>query len=349
MVRWIPLTLQTIHDHVAVIARDLGKPPSFRCSVGWVRRALRRNGIRCQSAAGEAADQDMAAVRTCKEKLPQLLMHLSVSNFDETAVFLSVLPRKTYGRSRVAGRKIPKERLTVGLLAVVAKWVEGGATTNLVRYKPNLRDILAWLLDAWMNIGSRTIQGCWWRTECLPLASALSLSHVGAAGLTPGGGGVAPLAIDLDGEIDDVGILIDQLGLGPSAMPAADFVAIDAGQPTCAEPREDPLALEPATVYSAASWEAPTSMEAVYNDDNPASREARRYARAACEMLIGYARATSITPRKLCALFEMRNPIIIERMERPPGIRDPRCRAPSSPRARPPCVDDGALSSPGAH
>ncbi|CAI5982777.1 unnamed protein product [Closterium sp. NIES-64] len=462
MVRWIsnagpagiPLTLQTIRDHVAVIARDLGKPPSFRCSVGWVHRALRRNGITCHSAAGEAADQDMAAVRTCGEKLPQLLMHLCVSprdvfNFDETALFLSVLLRKTYGRSRVVGRKIPKERLTVGLLvnadgshafrplviskskrphdfrpdfdpdalcyrrnnakgwmtaplfthfmeqlnaamfaeerhivilldnasshvlktegaetedlfgfrtrslsnlrlvflppnttcfvhpldqgliammkaryrqhwleAVVAKWVDGGATGHFARYKPNLRDVLAWLLDAWMNISTRTIQRCWWRTECLPLAWALSLSHVGAAGLTPGGRGVVPLAIDLDGEIDDVGILIDRLGLGPSAMPAADFVAIDNGQPTCAEPGEDPLADEPASAYSAASWETPTGMEAVYNDDNPASREARRYARAACEMLIGYARATNITPRELCALFEIRNPIIIERMER---------------------------------
>ncbi|CAI5521063.1 unnamed protein product [Closterium sp. Naga37s-1] len=150
--------------------------------------------------------------------------------------------------------------------------------------------------------------------------------------------------IDLDGEIDDVGILIDRLGLGPSAMPAADFVAIDNGQPTCAEPGEDPLADEPASAYSAASWEAPTSMEAVYNDDNPASREARRYARAACEMLIGYARATSITPRELCALFEIRNPIIIERMERasPPlnlnatPIATPRpSETPDAVRARP--------------
>ncbi|CAI5481430.1 unnamed protein product [Closterium sp. Yama58-4] len=412
MVRWIsnagpagiPLTLQTIRDHVAVIASDLGKPPTFRCSVGWVRRALRRNGIRCHSAAGEAADQDMAAVRTCKEKLPQLLLYLCVSprdvyNFDETALFLSVLPRKTYGRTRVAGRKIPKERLTLftlfmeqlnaamvaeerhiiilldnasshvlktedaetedlfgfrtrslsnlrlvflppnttaftqpldqGLIAmtkaryrqhwleaVVERWVEGGATANFARYKPNLRDVLAWLLDAWMNIGPRTIQRCWWRTECLPLAWALSLSHVGAAGLTPGGRGVAPLDIDLDEEIGDVGILIDRLALGPSAMPAADFVAIDAGQPTCAEPGEDPLAEEPATAYSAASWEPPASMEAVYQDADPASREARRYARAASEMLIGYARSTCITPRELCALLEIRNPIIVARMER---------------------------------
>ncbi|CAI5493508.1 unnamed protein product [Closterium sp. Naga37s-1] len=454
MVRWIsnaepagiPLTLATIRDHMAVMARDMGKPPTFRCSVGWVRRAMRRNGIRCIASSGEAADQDMAAVRTCREKLPQLLMYLSVSpkdvyNFDETALWISVLPRKTYGASCVAGRKIAKERLTVGLLvnadgshafrplviskskrphafrpdydpdavcywrhntkgwmtapldvamfaedrnivilldnasshvlksenaisedifgfrtrslrnirlvflppnttcftqpldqgliammkaryrqhwleAVTALWVEGSSTASLARFKPNLRDVLDWLLDAWMNIGPRTIQRCWWRTGCLPLAWALSLAHVGAGGLTPGGTAAAPLPIDLDEEIGDVGIMIDRLALGPSAMPAADFVAIDDGQPTCAEPGEDPLALEPATSYSNESWEPPATMQAVYDDVDPATREARRTARAACEMLIGYARATGVTPRELCALFEIRNPIIIERMER---------------------------------
>ncbi|CAI5461321.1 unnamed protein product [Closterium sp. Yama58-4] len=202
------------------------------------------------------------------------------------------------------------------LEAVTALWVEGGSTTSLAHFKPNLRDVLDWLLDAWMNIGPRTIQRCWWRTGCLPLAWALSLAHVGAGGLTPGGTAAAPLPIDLDEEIGDVGIMIDRLALGPSAMPAADFVAIDDGQPTCAEPGEDPLALEPATSYSSESWEPPATMQAVYDDVDPATREARRTARAACEMLIGYARATGVNPRELCALFEIRNPLIIERMER---------------------------------
>ncbi|CAI7911826.1 unnamed protein product, partial [Closterium sp. NIES-53] len=129
MVRWIrnagpagvPLTLMTIRDHVATFARGMDLPDTFRCSVGWVRRAMRRNGIRCRGAVGEAADQDHAAVRTCKEQLPQVLMYLSVHprdvyNFNETALYLSVLPRKTYGAARVAGRKSAKERLTVRLL-----------------------------------------------------------------------------------------------------------------------------------------------------------------------------------------------------------------------------------------
>ncbi|CAI5472942.1 unnamed protein product [Closterium sp. Yama58-4] len=92
-------------------------------------------------------------------------------------------------------------------------------------------------------------------------------------------------------------------------------------------------------------WEAPANMQAVYDDSNPASREARRTARAACEMLIGYARATCITPRDLCALFDIRNPIIIERMERasppldlnsapPPALTHADTPPPETPRRR---------------
>ncbi|CAI5994977.1 unnamed protein product [Closterium sp. NIES-64] len=351
-------------------------PPTFRCSIGWVRRALRRQGVRCIAACGEAADQDLAVVRTAQEKLPQLLMHLSVRprdtyNFDETALYISVLPRKTYGAGRVAGRKEVKDRLIVGFLvnadgshsfrplviskakrphdfrpsfdllftlfieqlnaamyaedrhivilldnasshilrsrgatsddlfgfrtcslsnirlvylppnttaftqpldqgliamakaqyrqhwlrAFTARWNAEGATSAVARFKPNLRDVVAWLNDAWMNTELRTIQ-----------RSAL--------------------------------------------------VAIDDNQPTCAEPGEDPLATEPPTAPSAEMWEAPATMEAVYEDSNPEFREARRYARATSEMLIGYAKATSITPRDLCALFDIRNPIIRARMER---------------------------------
>ncbi|CAI5998397.1 unnamed protein product [Closterium sp. NIES-64] len=452
----VPLTLATIRDHVANMARDIdGVPPEFRCSVGWVRRALRRQGVRCLSAVGEAADQDMAAVRTTREKLPHLLMHLSISardtyNFDETALYISVLPRKTYGNRRVAGRKIPKDRLTVGLLvnadgshsfrplviskakrphdfrpdynpdevcywctsskgwmttevfthfmeqlnaamyaeersivilmdnasshvlksegadtedmfgfrtrklsnlrivylppnttcftqpldqgiiatakaryrahwlsAFTAQWAENGATSVMARYKPNLRNVLAWLLDAWMNIERRTIQRCWWRTECLPRAWEMQLEHVrhGCAGSNGAAGGNGGLP-ELDEAVGDVGILIDRLGLGPSAMPAAEFVRVDDNQPTCAEPGEDPLAMEPPNERAPEMWEAPMTMQAVYDDGNPACREARRYARAASEMLIGYAKATGITPRDLCALFDIRNPIIRARMER---------------------------------
>ncbi|CAI5992083.1 unnamed protein product [Closterium sp. NIES-64] len=388
MARWIsnagpvgvPLTLATIRDHVATMARANGVPPTFRCSIGWVRRALRRQGVRCMSAVGEAADQDLNAVRTTKEKLPQLLMHLGVRprdtfNFDETALYISVLPRKTYGTGRSAGRKVSKDRLTVGFLVnadgthafrplVISKakrphdfrpdfdpeeycywrntakgwmtkagmiamtkaryrqhwlraftgmWTADGATSAAARFKLNLRRVLEWLHDAWMNIPHVTIQRCWWRTECLPRAWAMELPHVEQSGdsqVQAGGD------IGLDEELNDVGVLIDRLGLGPSALPASEFVGIDDNQPTCAEPGEDPLAREPASAQTTNMWEAPAATQAVYDDNNPATREARRTARAACEMLIGYARATCITPRDLCALFDIRNPMIIARMER---------------------------------
>ncbi|CAI5929940.1 unnamed protein product [Closterium sp. NIES-64] len=451
MARWIAnagpagvaLTLATIRDHVATMARANGVPATFRCSIGWVRHALRRQGVRCMSAVGEAADQDMNAIRAAREKLPQLLMELGVRprdtfNFDETALFISVLPRKTYGTGRSAGRKAPKERLTVGFLvnaegshafrpsprrngptisgptiiqrscatgatppklfthyieqldaamntedrnivvlldnassqnlttagavtedlfgfrtralknvrlvfmppnttcfiqpldqgliamakaryrqhwlrAFTGMWTAEGATSAAARFKPNLRLVLEWLHDAWMNIPRSTIQRCWWRTGCLPCAWAMELPHVEPG---VGGGPTAGGDIGLDDDVNDVGSLIARLGLGPSAMPAGEFVGIDDNQPTCAEPGEDPLAIEPRSEPMAEMWEAPASMQVVYDDSNPATREARRTARAACEMLIGYARATCITPRDLCALFDIRNPIIVARMER---------------------------------
>ncbi|CAI5961846.1 unnamed protein product [Closterium sp. NIES-65] len=272
MSRWIanagpagvPLTLQTIRDHVAAIARNMGIPPTFRCSIGWVRRALRRQGVRCRAAQGEAASADMAAVRGAREKLPQLLTHLGVTprdtfNLDETALWLSVLPRRTYSNGRIPGRK-----------------------------------------------------RCWWRTGCLPLSWSLELPHVHDDEPRPA---LYP-DIELDADIDDVGTLISGLGLGNGAMTAAEYVAVDDGEPTCADRAAGEPTTEPEAGLVVELWEAPTTMQAVYDDADPVGREARRIARAACEMLIGYARATRITPRDLCHLFDIRNPIIIARMER---------------------------------
>ncbi|CAI5505705.1 unnamed protein product [Closterium sp. Naga37s-1] len=399
----------------------------------------------------------MNAVRTTKEKLPQLLMHLSVTpsdtfNFDETALYISILPRKTYGSVRTAGRKIAKQRLTVGFLVnadgtrkfrplVISKsrcphdfrpdynpdeycywrhnakgwmpsnlfthfieqleaamyaegkkivvlldnasshtlktegatmedlfgfrtvalgnvrlvylppnttcftqpldkglismakaryrqhwlraftrtWTAEGATSAVARFRPNMRAVVEWLNDAWMNLPPRAIQRCWWRTGCLPLVWALSLDHVEAVPRNNGGtvvDGANGIETGLDEEVNDVGLLIDRLCLGPSAISAEAFMGIDDNQPTCAEPGEDPLMREPLPRDAAVMWEAPANMQQVYDDSNPASREARRTARAACEMLIGYARATYISPRVLCALFDIRNPIIVARMER---------------------------------
>ncbi|CAI5459610.1 unnamed protein product [Closterium sp. Yama58-4] len=424
------------------MARNMGIPPTFRCSIGWVRRALRRQGVRCRAAQGEAASADMAAVRDAREKLPQLLTHLGLTprdtfNLDETALWLSVLPRRTYSNGRIPGRKISKERLTVAFLvnadgshafrplviskakrphdfrpdydpetlcywrhnakgwmtsplnaamyaegrhivvlldnasshmlrselawseivccvrttcmnnvrlvflppnttsfvqpldqgiiatakasyrqhwlrAFSALWNADGATSAVARFRPNLRDVLAWLSDAWTSVGARTIQRCWWCTGCLPLSWSMDLTHVHDDEPTPA---VYP-DIELDDDIDDVGTLISGLGLGNGAMTTAEYVAIDDGKPTCAEGAAGQPTTEPEAGLMLELWEAPTTIQAVYDDADPVGREARRTARAACEMLIGYARATRISPRDLCHLFDIRNPINVARMER---------------------------------
>ncbi|CAI5946366.1 unnamed protein product [Closterium sp. NIES-65] len=384
MARWIanagpagvPLTLQTIRDHVATMARNMGIPPGFRCSIGWVRRALRRQGVRCRASAREAASADMAAVRDARDKLPQLLTHLGLSprdtyNLDEIALWLSLfthfisqLNAVMYAEGRhivvlldnasshmlrdecgwseyVCGMRttcvsnvclvfLPPnttaftQPLNQGIIATAkaryhqhwlraftALWNDDGATSAVARYRPNLRNVLGWLSDAWMSVGARTIQRCWWRPGCLPLSWSLELTHVHDDEPT-----LDPYPdIELE-DINDVGTLISSLGLGNSAMTAAEYVAIDDGEPTFVETAADLLTHEPEAALVATLWRAPTTMQVVYDDADPVGHEARRTARAACEMLIGYARAVSVTPRDLCHLFDIRNPVIIERKER---------------------------------
>ncbi|CAI5936350.1 unnamed protein product [Closterium sp. NIES-65] len=73
--------------------------------------------------------------------------------------------------------------------------------------------------------------------------------------------------IGLNQEVNDVDILIDRLCLGSSAMPASEFVAIDDNRPTYAEPGEDTLTTEPQAAPSGDSWEAPATMQAIYEDN----------------------------------------------------------------------------------
>ncbi|CAI6010222.1 unnamed protein product [Closterium sp. NIES-65] len=254
IIRWIhhagedgvPVTLATIRHHADGIARDVGIPASFRCSVGWVRRTLQRHGVRRGTG------------------------------------------RTGFALSRPTGAR--------------------GAMT---RYRPNLRDSLSWLSDAWITISPKTIQRCWWRTDCLPAAWEMQLEHVGAAADVDEEAGD-----ELEEELGDVGALIRHLNLGPSTMAAAEFVALDDMEPTCEEPGEDSLAAEPATEATASSWDQPIPFASVYDDTDLVTREARRNARSACEMLIGYSRAIRIEPRDISHLFDIRNPIIVERLER---------------------------------
>ncbi|CAI5961498.1 unnamed protein product [Closterium sp. NIES-64] len=329
MARWIvnaglagvPLTLQTIRDHVATMSRNMGIPPSFRCSIGWVRRALRRQGVRCRAAQGEAASADMAAVRHAREKLQQLLTHLGVTprdtfKLDETALWLSVLPRRSYSNGRIPGRKLFTHFISQ---LNAAMYAEGRKIVLLLDNASShmLRSELAW---------SEIV--CGMRTTCMSNVRLVFLPLNTTAFTQPLDQGIIATVydnepspavypnIELDDDIDDVGTLISGLALGNAAMTAAEYVAIDDGEPTCAEGAAGQPTTEPEAGLEVELWHAPTTMQAVYDDADPVCREARRTARAACEMLIGYARATRITPRDLCHLFDIRNPIVIARMER---------------------------------
>ncbi|CAI5468792.1 unnamed protein product [Closterium sp. Yama58-4] len=416
MARWIanagpagvPLTLQTIRDHVATMARHMGIPPTFRCSIGWMRRALRRQGVlkeRLTVAFLVDADGSHAfrPLVISKAKRP----HDFRPDYDPEALcyrrhnakgwmtsplfshFISQLNAAMYAEGRhiavlldnasshmlrsehawseiVCGMRttclsnvhlvfLPPnttaftQPLDQGIIATAkaryrqhwlraftALWSADGATSAVARFRPNLRDVLGWLSDAWTSVGARTIQQCWWCTGCLPLTWSMELTHVHDDEPTPP---VYP-DIELDDDIDDVGTLIGGLGLGHGAMTATEYVAIDDGEPTCAEPAAEQTMTELEVGPVAELWEAPTTMQAVYDDANPVGREAQRTARAACEMLIGYARATCIAPRDLCHLFDIRNPIIIARMER----ASPPINLNVAP---PPVLTPGATPTPG--
>ncbi|CAI6006931.1 unnamed protein product [Closterium sp. NIES-65] len=274
MARWIanagpagvPLTLATIRDHVATMARANGLFTRYIEQLDATMDAEDRTIVVLLDNANShnlttegAVTEDLFGFRTRALKNVRLVFMPP-----NTTCFIQPLDQGLIAMANALYRQH-------WLRAFTGMWTAEGATSAAARLKPNLR---------------------------------------------VGGGPTVGGDIGLDDDVNDVSSLIDQLGLGPSAMPAQEFVGIDANQPTCAEPGDDPLAIEPRSEPTAEMWEAPASMQVVYDDNNPATREASRTARAACEMLIGYARATCITPRDLCALFDIRNPIIIARMER---------------------------------
>ncbi|CAI5988618.1 unnamed protein product [Closterium sp. NIES-65] len=348
MARWIanagpagvPLTLQTIRDHVATMARNMGIPPTFRCSIGWTahwlsvlpRRTYTNGRIPGRKLFTHFISQLDGAMYVEGRKIVVLLNNASnhmlrlelawseiVCGMRTTCmsnVRLVFLPPNTTAFTQPLDQGIiatAKARYRQHWLrAFLALWNADGATSAVARFRTNLRDVLAWLSEAWTSVGARTIQRCWWGTGCLPLSWSVEMTHVHDDEPTPA---LYP-DIELDEDIDDVRTLISGLALGNAAMTAAEYVAIDNDEPTSAEGAAEQPTTKPEAGLEVELWQAPTTMQAVHDDADPVGREARRTARAACEMLIGYARATRITPCDLCHLFDIRNPIIIARMER---------------------------------
>ncbi|CAI5967929.1 unnamed protein product [Closterium sp. NIES-64] len=360
MARWIanagpagvPLTLATIRDHVATMARANGVPatsagrkaPKERLTVGFLVNAEGSHAFRLlviskakwpHNFRPDYNPEELCYWRnTAKGWMTSLLFTRYIEQLDATmdaedrtiVVLLDnanshnlttegAVTEDLFGFRTRALKNVRLVFMPPNTTCFIQPLDQGLIAMANALYRQHwLRAFTGmWTAEGATSAAASTIQRCWWRTGCLPRAWAMELPHV-----EPGVGGGPTVGgdIGLDDDVNDVSSLIDQLGLGPSAMPAQEFVGIDANQPTCAEPGDDPLAIEPRSEPTAEMWEAPASMQVVYDDNNPATREASRTARAACEMLIGYARATCITPRDLCALFDIRNPIIIARMER---------------------------------
>ncbi|CAI6007345.1 unnamed protein product [Closterium sp. NIES-65] len=349
----------------------------------------------------------MTAVTTWREQLPKLLLHLAlpprnVLNFDETGLYISTLPRRTYGRSKVVGRKIPKERLTVGFLCnadgstfwrplIISKsrrpqdfrpdfdpepycywrankrgWMINQLFTHFIEQLnaamyTESRDIVV-LLD---NASSHTLLTETAETEDMFGFRTRKLSNVRLVYLPPNttcftqplDQGIIKAAktkykklwlIDLHRQwgndnrrpslarykpnmrdevvwVHDswmtIGArtvqrrLITELALGDGAIPVREYVDGDDNVPTCDEEGDDPLASEPSDPPTREAWESPLQVAAAFDGDL-GSCESRRIARAACDMMIGYAKSIGVAPRDLTLLFDIRNPVVRDRLVR---------------------------------
>ncbi|CAI5536514.1 unnamed protein product [Closterium sp. Naga37s-1] len=218
------------------------------------------------------------------------------------------------------------------LADLTRQWAADNRRPGLARYKPNMRDVVFWVHDSWMTIGRKTVQRCWWNTGCLPLAWEMQLEYVHVQPWVDpdeDDGDVTPEEV-----LGGVGALITGLSLGGAALAAEEYVVVDDQVPTCEHGGEDPLAREPPSPPTRAAWEAPPPVRPAAVDDE-GSRDTRRAARAACEMLIGYARSINIAPRDMTVLFDIRKPAVIDRLERAsPGLNlneEPLSTASSTP------------------
>ncbi|CAI5930610.1 unnamed protein product [Closterium sp. NIES-65] len=256
----------------------------------------------------------MTAVTTWREQLPKLLLHLAlpprnVLNFDETGLYISTLPRRTYGRSKVVGRKIPKERLTVGFLCnadgstfwrplIISKSRRPHFDPEPYCYwRANKR---GWMINQLFTHFIEQLNAAMY-TESRDIVVLLD----NASSYT---------LLTETAETEDMR-LITELALGDGAIPVREYVDGDDNVPTCDEEGDDPLASEPSDPPTREAWESPLQVAAAFDGDL-GSCESRRIARAACDMMIGYAKSIGVAPRDLTLLFDIRNPVVRDRLVR---------------------------------
>ncbi|KAG7172961.1 Tigger transposable element-derived protein 1-like 27 [Homarus americanus] len=105
------------------VARKMGtsEPKPFTASSGWLQRFKIRNKITNINIGGEEASADRAAAREFPPFLREIMEEGQYSddqvfNMDESGLFWKKLPSKSFvvkNSSRIRGRKMQKERITV--------------------------------------------------------------------------------------------------------------------------------------------------------------------------------------------------------------------------------------------
>jgi hypothetical protein len=114
------LTYSLIRKKAKELSPPFHLPPSFSFSQGWCQNFCRRHHFKRRMAEGERRSADDAGAAGGRLAMRAFIETRQYSpsdifNMDETACFIKQLPARTMARGPVAGGKVDKERITVGL------------------------------------------------------------------------------------------------------------------------------------------------------------------------------------------------------------------------------------------
>ncbi len=90
----------------------------IRLSAGWLDKFKKRHGIKSFVLHGEGDSVDTGSLHTEQVKLQDVLSEYEpddIFNFDESALFFRLPPNRTLASIKRKGKKVSKDRITVGL------------------------------------------------------------------------------------------------------------------------------------------------------------------------------------------------------------------------------------------
>ncbi|GJP47934.1 hypothetical protein CLOM_g7104 [Closterium sp. NIES-68] len=194
------------------------------------------------------------------------------------------------------------------LRAVLNEWAKlGMMVEQLLGFKPEMTRVIDYISDSTTGIETSTIQKCFWRTVMLP----------------PREKSLLPLLAELP--FDDVHLLDEDIrevqspinappfGLPGNIETAVQFVYADHDEATGEAGGNDTLETEPQAPLVRDSW-WPSAPPSPHPDASV--RDHRGMTRLATEMLIAYSRSLQLAPWDLSILFDMRDLLVCDRLER---------------------------------